>query len=264
VGAAKALPWPPPNANSCFGDSGGPILVTEWGQTYVAGVSNFTGLSCAEYSLYARVSSFLPFFDRAYKRGGQDVLKPTFDCVAPNPNGSLTAFFGYDNQNGVSVSVPYGVKNDLARDTINQRPNRFLPGAHHFAFGVDFASNQSVSWSLSPDNNPTTTLTVNQASRRCGAAEADQTECALSCRASQRAACVGSTTFQACVDFCIEQTGFVGNDLPQCLPANSAVNACTAQVGAEPANWECFEPFGAFATGPCAAEYEALGTCFSQ
>jgi hypothetical protein len=253
-----------PNANSCFGDSGGPILVSEWGQTYVAGVNYFTGLSCAEYSLYTRISSFLPFFDQAYKKGGQEVLKPTFDCVAPNPNGTLTAFLGYDNKNGVSVTVPYGVKNSLARDTLSQRPSRFLPGAHHFAFGVDFTSNQTVSWTLSPDNSPTTTLSVNQASRRCGAAEADQTECALACRASQRAACVGTTTFETCLTTCLDQVGFVRESLPGCLALNTAVNVCTAGASPDAANWECFEPFGAFALGACPAEYDALSTCFSQ
>lgn len=254
----------PPNANSCFGDSGGPILLSEGGQTYVGGVSYFTGLSCAEYSLYTRISSFLPFFDAGYKKGGQEVVKPTFDCVAPNASGTLTAFFGFSNKNGVSVTVPYGVKNNLAQDTLNQRPNRFLPGEHHFAFGVDFAANQSVSWTLSPDNSPTTMLTANQASRRCGAAEAEQTECALSCRASQRAACVGATTFETCVSVCLDQIHFVNESLPGCQPQNSAVNACTAGVSADAANWECFEPFGAFALGPCAAEYDALSTCLSQ
>jgi hypothetical protein len=253
-----------PNANSCFGDSGGPILVNEGGQVYVAGVNYFTGLSCAEYSLYTRISSFLPFFDQAYKKGGQEVLKPTFDCVAPNPNGTLTAFFGYDNKNGVSVTVPFGVKNSLARDTLNQRPSRFLPGTHHFAFGIDFTTSQTVSWTLSPDNSPTTTVNVNQASRRCGAAEADQTECALACRASQRAACVGTTTFETCLDVCLQQVISLRETLPSCLAANTAVNVCTAAASPDPANWECFEPYGAFAVGACLPEYEALSACFSQ
>jgi len=155
----------PPNANTCFGDSGSPLLITDSGQTYIAGVNYFTGLSCASYSLYTRISSFLPFFDEGYKKGGQESLKPVFNCVAPNAQGSLTAFFGYENKNGVSVSVPYGTKNSLPNDTTNQRLTRFLPGTHQFSFGVDFASNQSITWKLTPDNNPTTTLTVNQSSR---------------------------------------------------------------------------------------------------
>lgn len=254
----------PPNANGCFGDSGGPILINDGGQTYIAGVSYFTGLSCADYSLYVRINSFLPFLDQAYAKGGQRTLKPTFDCVAPNADGTLTAFFGYDNQNGVSVTVPHGTKNSLARDTTNQRVSRFLPGQHHFSFGVDFASNQSLSWTLSPTNSPTTTLSVNQASRRCGQAQVDQTECALVCRASQRIVCPQQPTFESCVDICMEQTTIVRNELPACLPENSAFNNCMAAAGPDPASWECFDPLGAFALGACAAELDALNFCFSQ
>lgn len=253
-----------PNANPCFGDSGGPILVTDNGQTTVAAVGYFVGLSCADYSLFTRTSSFLPFFDAAYKKGGQEVLKPTFDCVAPNANGTLTAFFGYDNKNGVSITVPYGTKNALARDTLNQRPTRFLNGTHHFTFGVDFVSGQTVTWTLSPENSPTTTLNVNASSRRCGSAEANQTECALSCRASQRSGCPNLPTFEGCVGFCLDQIGFISSDLPQCLPPNSAINTCTAAVSPNPANWLCDDFFGAFAADPCAAQFDALNTCFSQ
>ena len=253
-----------PNANSCFGDSGGPLFVTNNGQTYVGGVSYFTGLSCADYSLYVRPSSFLPFLDQAYKKGGQEVLKPTFDCVAPNANGTLTAFFGFDNKNGVGVTVPYGNKNALARDTLNQRPKLFAPGAHHFAFGVDFTAGQTVSWTLSPENSPTTTITANQASRRCGAAEAEETECALACRASQRSGCAGLPSFEGCVGFCRENIQFIRDALPECVATNTTINSCTAAVAATPAsNWECFEPFGAFALGPCAAEYDATNLCLS-
>jgi Trypsin len=252
----------PPDANTCFGDSGSPLLITDSGQTYIAGVNYFTGLSCADYSLYTRISSFLPFFDEAYKKGGQEVFKPTFDCVAPNAQGTLTAFFGYDNKNGVSVDVPYGAKNSLANDTTNQRLKHFLPGTHHFSFGVDFASNQTLSWKLSPDNNPTTTVTVNQSSRRCGAAEADQSECALSCRASQRSGCAGLPTFEDCIGFCVDQAQSERSGAPQCSAANSAFNVCTAAVSPDPANWECFDTFGAFAIGPCAAQLDALNSCF--
>lgn len=253
-----------PNSNACFGDSGGPILINDFGQTYIAGVGYFVGLSCLDYSLFVRVNSFLPFLDQAYKKGGQEVLKPTFECVAPNAQGTLTAFFGYDNKNGVAVTVPYGTKNAFARDTTNQRPNKFLPGQHHFAFGVDFAANQTLSWTLSPENSPTTTLTVNGASRRCGAAEADQTECALGCRASQASGCANLPTFEQCVQFCQENNQFTRDFFPACVDENTAVNVCTAGVSASPANWECFDGFGAFPLAPCAAQFDALNVCFSQ
>ncbi|HEY0467779.1 MAG TPA: trypsin-like serine protease, partial [Polyangiaceae bacterium] len=175
-----------PYANACFGDSGGPLLVEDCGQTYIAGVEYFGGLSCKDYSLYVRTGSFVPFFESAEKKGGQESVKPVFDCVAPNAQGTLTAFFGYNNKNGVSVSLPYGEKNKLARDTKNQRPTRFLPGQHDFSFGIDFTSRQSLSWTLSTDNGRATTLNVDANSRRCGADQAAQSVCALACRASQQ------------------------------------------------------------------------------
>ena len=74
-------------SNGCFGDSGGPFILNQFGQDYIGGVGYFTGLSCEDYSLYVRIDPFLPFLDLSYKRGGQDVLRPTFDCVTPNPQG---------------------------------------------------------------------------------------------------------------------------------------------------------------------------------
>lgn len=252
-----------PNANACFGDSGGPILNSENGQTTVAGINYFTGLACADYTLATRVNAFLPFFDQSAKKGGQESLKPSFDCVAPNAQGTLTAFFGYDNRNGVSIAVPYGSKNSLARDTANQRPNRFAPGAHHFSFGVDFAASDSVSWTLAPDGLPSTTLKVDKSSRRCGAPEAKQTECALSCRASERSGCAGMPGFEACVTSCLDQIAAYASP-PACAARNSAANVCTAGVTAAAGNWECFDSFGAYALGPCAAEYDALNNCFFE
>ena len=253
----------PPNANSCFGDSGSPVVVNDNGQTYIAGVNYFVGLSCLDYSLAVRINSFLPFVDQAYKKGGQEVLKPVFHCVAPNPTGTLTAFFGYENKNGVSVTVPYGTKNSLARDTTNRRPSKFLPGTHHVAFAVDFSSNQTVTWTLSPENSPTTKLTINENSKRCGAAELDESECGLACRASQNSGCSDLPSFEQCVQFCTEGNAFQRDLYPDCALENSAVNACTAAVGPTPdTNWECFDGFGAYATGPCIAEYDALNSCF--
>jgi hypothetical protein len=253
-----------PYANGCFGDSGGPILIEDCGQTYVAGVDYFGGLSCKDYSLYVRTNAFLPFLDKAEKKGGEEAVKPVFDCVAPNAQGTLTAFFGYTNKNGVSVTVPYGGKNKFARDTKNQRPTRFSPGAHDFSFGVDFTSKQSLSWTLSPENGPTTTLTVDANSRRCGAAEADKTECALACRATVQAGCTELPTFESCLSSCLGTTEFVTEIYPYCLDQNTALNVCTAGLSADPANWVCLDGIGVFPGDACQAQNDALGACFSM
>jgi hypothetical protein len=254
-----------PYANGCFGDSGGPLLINDFGQTYIAGVGYFTGLSCLDYNLFTRLNPFLPFLDNAYKKGGQETLIPSLDCVAPNAQGSLTAFFGYNNKNGVSVTVPYGTKNSLARDTNNWRPTRFLPGQHRFSFAVDFTSTQTASWTLSPDNSPTTTVNVNASSRRCGAAEAVQSSCGLACRASQRTSCEGLPTFETCMANCFAEHDFYVEYLPDCVDENAAVRACTAATLPTPAsNWQCYPGYGAIAFPACEAAYAALDACFFE
>jgi hypothetical protein len=134
-------------------------------------------------------------------------------CTA---DGWLTAFFGYKNDNGVNVTVPLGAKNTLALDTGNLRPTLFKHGAHHFVFGVDFTPAQTVSWKLSPDNSPTTTVTVNKSLRRCGAADQPSAVCAQSCRAQLRSGCTGLQSYENCIGGC---TGFYEIfEAPQCNP----------------------------------------------
>jgi hypothetical protein len=253
-----------PYANACFGDSGGPILIEDCGQTYVAGIEYFGGLSCKDYSLYVRPNGFLPFLDKAEKKTGEESLKPVFDCVAENPQGSLTAFFGYENKNGVSVTLPYGGKNKFALDTSNQRPTRFLPGKHEFSFGVDFSSGQSLTWTLASEKGPATTLKVDARSRRCAVEQAPQSECALACRASMRSGCADLPTFERCVSMCLETTQFVSEVVPYCLEQNTALNVCAAGLSSDPANWECLEGIGVFPGAGCQAENEALGACFAM
>jgi hypothetical protein len=249
-----------PNSNGCFGDSGSPIIVNQFGQDYFAGVSYWTGLFCEDYSLYTRLDPFLPFLDAAYKKGGQETLIPNLECVAPNVAGTLTAYFGYNNKNGVGVTVPFGSKNQLALDVNGFRNSLFNPGAHSFAFGVDFTTSQTLSYSLAPDNSPRTTLTVNRNSLRCGAAQADQVECGGVCRASLRSGCPG-LTFQACMSQCLDQVGFTNDVFPECIPQQQADDGCVARVPPGAANWVC-SPFGFLPTAPaCAAADTALADC---
>jgi hypothetical protein len=254
-----------PKSNPCFGDSGGPIILNQFGQDYIAGVGYWVGLSCEEYSLFNRISSFLPFFDLSYKRGGQDVLKPTFTCVTPNPSGSLTAIFGYQNDNGVGISIPQGSKNVLARDTANLRPTRFDPGLHTFGFGVDFTAGQTVSWTLSPDNNPTTTVTATAGSTACSAAQSVDTGCILECRAQLRSGCAAAEEFDNCSARCAEiGRSFVGTG---CDDERVAYQNCVAGTAPGAANWTCQAAPQDSLLGPgpqsrlCAAQQDAYVGC---
>lgn len=258
-----AAPW----ANGCFGDSGGPLILNQYGQDYIAGVGYWTGLSCADYNLWTRVDSFLPFLDLSYKRGGQDVLKPTVACVTPNPQGSLTAIFGYQNDNGVGISIPYGSKNASARDTVNLRPMRFNPGLHPFAFGVDFSAGQTASWTLSPDNNPSITVNATAASPACGPAQAVASGCVLQCRAQLRSACPRVESSESCVQLCSDAGHFVADAIPECNDERITWQNCVAATPPAAANWDCnaVDDFGIFGPSPqsttCAAAQAAYTNC---
>ena len=233
-----------PNSNGCFGDSGGPIILNQFGQDYVAGVNYWTGLSCEDYNLVTRIDSFLPFLDLSYKRGGQDVLKPTFKCVIPNPQGSLTAIFGYQNDNGVGISVPYGSKNASARDTSGLRPTRFDPGLHPFAFGVDFTTGQTASWTLAPDNNPSVTVNATSTSPRCTTAQAVDSGCVLQCRAQLRSSCPRVEESDNCAQFCADIGHIVADYYPTtCEVKRVAWQNCVAATAPAATNWSCTPTF---------------------
>jgi hypothetical protein len=229
-----------PNSNACFGDSGGPLLVNQWGQDYIAGVEYFGGLYCEDYSLYTRLDPFLPFFDDAYRRGGQAPLVPALDCVSANADGTFTAFFGYKNDNGVSINLPLGPKNSLPFDVNGYRTTLFQPGVHHFAFGADFHAAQTLVYTLSPDNSPTTTLRVDAGSRRCGAADQPSALCGQSCRAQLASSCTGLQGYGACIDGCL---GFYESfsEPASCRPLLDAWNGCVAELSPDPANWVCYD-----------------------
>jgi len=228
-----------PNSVGCFGDSGGPIILNQSGQDYVAGVGYWTGLSCEGYNLFTRIDSFLPFLDLSYKRGGQDVLKPTFACVTPNPQGSLTAIFGYENHNGLGITVPYGTKNASARDTANVRPTRFETGTFPFAFGVDFTAGQTASWTFAPDNNPSITVNATSASPRCTAAQAVESGCVLRCRAQARSACARLEESDNCADYCAQIGHIVVDEIPTCDDERLAWQNCVSATAPAAANWTC-------------------------
>ena len=65
-----------PSANTCAGDSGGPLLVESKGHTYLAGVGFWTGLFCEDYAIFTRVAPFLAYFDDAVTRAGKAPIVP--------------------------------------------------------------------------------------------------------------------------------------------------------------------------------------------
>ena len=78
-----------PSANTCAGDSGGPLLVERKGKTYLAGVGFWTGLFCEDYAIFSRIDPFLAFFDDAVTRAGKAPIIPRLECIEPQEGGSF-------------------------------------------------------------------------------------------------------------------------------------------------------------------------------
>jgi hypothetical protein len=229
-----------PYSNACFGDSGGPVLVTHGARQYIAGIEYFGGLYCEDYSLFTRTSSVLGFLDAAVQKAGKSRLSPELECVAPNADGSFTAFFGYDNDNQVSIDVPWGVHNSLPLDTQGVRPTHFLPGEHAFVFGVDFQPDQTLRYRLSAKHGPSKVLRVDARSRECSPEQATQLACGQSCRGQLRSGCTGLQGYAACIEGCVGFYDIFRDVAPQCLTHMDAWNGCLASTPPGPESWQCF------------------------
>ena len=54
-----------PKANGCFGDSGGPALMSFHGRQHIVGIASWGDDFCNDFAYYVRVHDFLPFLARA-------------------------------------------------------------------------------------------------------------------------------------------------------------------------------------------------------
>jgi V8-like Glu-specific endopeptidase len=250
-----------PNANTCAGDSGGPMILNISGQDRIAGVSKWTGLWCEDYSLFTRIDPYLPFLDNAYLKGGQATVIPYVECVYKPATGKQTAYFGYKNNNGVSVNVPYDAnKNALALDVQNKRPSLFNPGDQHYQFGIDFTPGQTVTWKLSPTNSPTTILNATSNSPTC--VDNNQFKCLRSCQATAASAC--SAELGVSFEYCMEECSFLYDYFApiSCDTQWSAYLQCSGATPSAASNWDCTgavydEPVAA----ACSAQFSAAMTC---
>ena len=102
-------------------------------------------------------------------------VRPILECVLVGSDGTLTAYYGYENRHGSRVRIPFGANNRLTpsgyqgRQTqdfempglVEGRPGRtaFYPGS---AFTVTFGSGERVVWKLGRR-----TATASNASARC-------------------------------------------------------------------------------------------------
>ena len=104
-------------------------------------------------------------------------VKPILECVAEEKDGSLTAYFGYENLNDYVVTIPHGEDNKITPSTydgvqptvfglpnvVPGRPGRtgFYPDGP-FAFTLNFQPDEVIVWKLGPR---TSTASDNPAQR---------------------------------------------------------------------------------------------------
>jgi len=97
--------------------------------------------------------------------GGPVNVVPNLNCVYIDINGDIVARFGYQNQNGSSVTELVGANNNFSPAPQSRGQNTtFLPGTHSNQFDVTFPSVSSLSWYLQG-----TTVSADINSVRCPA-----------------------------------------------------------------------------------------------
>jgi hypothetical protein len=253
----------PPYANTCAGDSGGALVVEKDGVKWLGGVIYFGGLWCEDYGLSVRLETFLPFLADAFRYAGFQAVTPALTCVDEREDGALRAYLGYENQNRLSVTIPYGVFNRLPQDTAGARPATFAPGGHAPAFGVALAPNGRVEWQLASLGG-FTRLRVDASAPRCEAGV--PRACLRGCEALSAARCdppiaAPLPAFAACVQEC---TDFGGMITP-CEAEYAAWYECVGRLDPDdPAHWLC-QDFGGgqgyVSATACGDEDLALWAC---
>lgn len=251
-----------PSANTCAGDSGGPLLVESKGRTYLAGVGFWTGLWCEDYAIFTRVDPFLAYFDDAVTRAGKAAILPRLECVEPRSDGSFLAHFGYQSDNALTVTIPYGRQNQLAQDTAQARPSAFAPGDNAYDFAVPFTSGTQLAWNLTPPCGTSTTVLASATSPACDPANPTFV-CARTCDAQFGAECADPNASRPqCISDCVSNTTFF-NDYAGCGAEWNAYLGCTAGLPPAAANWDCsFPGFPPQPLSPnCDSELNALYVC---
>ena len=89
--------------------------------------------------------------------------RPILECVFDDADGGLVAVFGYQNDNGQTVSLPVGSRNRFTPPPLDRgQPVVFRPGRVQAAFAAPFAGDE-LTWTLFRN-----TATASRDSERCG------------------------------------------------------------------------------------------------
>jgi secreted trypsin-like serine protease len=217
-----------PNSNGCAGDSGGPLLVKQGHKTYVAGVAYWTGLFCEDYSIYARIDPLLHFIKDAIEDAQRAPLHPRLECIDQAEDGTYTAYYGYESENGSSVEIPHGLRNVFFADRDGLRPEVFAPGDHPYAFSLDFERRDRLAWLLRPKAGPSSLVLADRRSPTCDFSAACDAALASECNP-------GTFTRADCIAGSVE----LNQIFPGCQTEIDAYWQCIGGLSPAAENWVC-------------------------
>lgn len=249
-----------PRANTCAGDSGGPFLIEKHGRPMVGGINFFTGQFCEGYAMYTRIDPFVRYFEREFARAGRAPVKPRLECVTEHTDGQLRAYFGYENENGITMNIPYDRHdNALDEDVNDERPTSFAPGIQSWQFAIEFPADERAVYKIDAPKGRKGVAKADAGSPRCDAND-QQFICAQHCEASQAAECDdGSYSFQQCQADCLM---FTTDFFAGCEAEWNAYLRCHAAVPPAGDNWTCFPGFQSQPAFPvCDAEFVEALSC---
>jgi hypothetical protein len=250
-----------PRANTCAGDSGGPLLTEHHGHNQLSGVGFWTGLSCEDYAVFTRIDPFLGFFDSEEDLAGKAPVVPRFECVEDAGNGKKRAYFGYENDNSLTVNIPYGYRNSFDKDVGHDRPTAFGPGDNPYAFSVEFNAADKLKWTLAPKAGPTTTVRADASSAACNPDDVTRI-CADGCNAQLAAECSQpGLAFSTCVSNCVGEQQIL-DAYYGCGGAFTDYMKCVGGVAPAASNWDCSFPGFPATAGPGTCD-EALNNFYA-
>ena len=82
---------------------------------------------------------------------GQDFITPVVNCVSfDESKGVYIAHFGYINESDEKIIISAGKENKLTPNKYKGQITEFLPGAHNFAFSIEF-NGSDLTWHIDSD-----------------------------------------------------------------------------------------------------------------
>jgi hypothetical protein len=248
-----------PSANGCAGDSGAPLLVRMAGEERIGGVLSWVGEYCEDYSLFTRTEPFLRYLEQGIRQGGQLPVTPEFDCISTEPDGTQRAWFGYENQNLVTVELPLdGLKNWFPQDRKRARPKLFGPGEHRYAFYVPHRRGAWYWYSLAYPGGSFATLLVGPGARACEDTGSGELALARACATLTAFGC--GETQDACMSRTRGELTWLEENGLNCAAPYYDLVSCLGRL--TPAELQCLDTQAVPVYPSCADETDAYFACW--